>query len=316
MNNTQNSVIKLTVLSFLFIVAWLSQLQGQGYAIEQQIKELDHESFEQSVTNISDVNLFYWPGPVDVEYGFGAALQLVPLQKQTGQTDIEAIMSNRRFRKILVELDQMDKHAAAEILNRELSALTGLYLKLYDTEMRSLASEFTTEKLQSKSSIAGPAFASTAAQGDVVIRGARLGVLSLVWTAGLLNLSECKMAVERVVRISLQQRSSLYGDPKLHDFFKNQMLERASLYNRQILSSGLLGTMVGDDVNALGNVSGIEWQDRKLVSYRAQLTEYDLPVVSGGMKVDGAFVSTTVRFVSPLDDSQFDALLSGLRLNH
>jgi hypothetical protein len=291
-------------------------------ALDQQLAMLENESFEQSVANLPDVNLFYWPGPLNLAsglgYGMGSGMvvvvQYVPLPKEAGQSDIDAVFSNRRFRKILDELRQMDKLAATQTINRELSKLTDSYLKLYDAELQSKSPDFTIEKIQGKTDIPGLAFVDNT-HGEIVISGLRLGVLSLVWLAGQLGLPDCKLAVERVARIALKQRNQLYGDPALHRFFKNQMLYMASLYNRQILSTGLLGTAVGVDVNSLEKAVGIEWQERKLVSYRAVLTEYDLPVRSGMMKADDSLGATTVRFVSPLDDGQFDALLASLHLN-
>lgn len=55
--------------------------------------------------------------------------------------------------------------------------------------------------------------------------------------------------------------------------------------------------------------AGIQWQQRKLTSYDAALTEFDKPALSGVMSPDHSGGSFTVIYVSPMRDTNFDALL-------
>ncbi len=136
-------------------------------------------------------------------------------------------------------------------------------------------------------------------------------VFSLVWIAGMLRLAENRQQVEEVVRLAIKQKRDLDGDTKLDPYFKEVMLNRASLYNRQILSSGLIGVTFkesGAELDAMKTV-GIQWRQRTLAAYNAALTEFDKPVQSGVMATDLSPGSLTVNFVLSMNDADFDVLL-------
>jgi hypothetical protein len=113
-------------------------------------------------------------------------------------------MSNRRFRKVFEHLSGISKDAASAIVNRELSAALAEYLPLYDRIMGGIRSPgFKAPLTNGQAFVGGPAFAiGNVPEGRVVISGARLKVLALVWTSGLLGLSGSKDPVERVARLA------------------------------------------------------------------------------------------------------------------
>ncbi len=138
----------------------------------------------------------------------------------------------------------------------------------------------------------------------------------MVWISGILKFSRSKDLVERVAQLALKQRTELYEDSTLLPFFKAQMLEKASLYNRQIISSALLDLAVDPDVQAsFLKSTDVQWQDRDLTSYKSAVTEFDAAsFYYSAIKVDYSHGSSKIRFVSPLTDDNFDILLREIHL--
>lgn len=279
--------------------------------LPQQISVLERESHGDSLSKLGDVNLFYWPGPLpSTAYSGGLVVEYLPLDNGAGQTDVEAILSNRRFLKIMENLSKMDRTAVSKMLNSELARATKDYTELFATEMERFTPHYEEEKLIGRTSITGPTFVTgNVDEGKVVIAGARLKVLALVWMCGEMGLTDCRTNVENTARIALKQRTSLYEASNLHPFFRAEMLKRASLYNRQILSSALLGVVEGNAQSTIMKELELVWRERKISTYKAVLTEFDLPVRSGAMNPDYSLGSRTLKILAPLDDARFDLLV-------
>lgn len=295
-------------------VSQLKMIDPQIQAkLEKQITTLERESAAESLEDLKDVNWFFWPGaPLAGDFAGGITkADCVPLSKDCGQFDIETICSNRRFRKTFADLSAVGAAKASEMINHEFERTTAQYLTLYESEMRRWAPQYKNDQLVGKPSISGPGFETyDVPKGQVAFAGVRLKVLSLVWLSGFLKLSACSSNIDNVALIAVKQRNDMYQDPTLHDLFKMEMLRLASLYNRAIISSALLGVHGGGDAQAaILKEAGVEWEERKLSSYNAALTEYDFPVRSGPMKPDYSRGSWTIKVVAPLDDSSFDNLL-------
>jgi hypothetical protein len=273
--------------------------------VEKVVASIEHETPSESVANLYYVNEFYNPGP---------HIQWVTPENQD-QIDLDAIMSNRRFLKSLSELSKMDKAEAAKLVQTNLMSAITSYSRLYNSQMRLQAPFFkiTTNNTVTNRPI-GAAFATGVPSGQEdkeVLLGVKLKVFSLVWISGMLKLTDNKEQIKQVVRLAIKQRMDLIGDSTLLPSYKEQMLGEASLYNIQVLSSGLIGVAFDkEDVesNAM-QASGIHWQQRKLAAYKAVLTEFDIPVQSGIVAPDYSDGSLTVKFVSPISDTNFDLLL-------
>ncbi len=256
---------------------------------DQDVVKPKGESIEENFKQLANINLFR--APTREFFGMKA---WTPLPADLDRDDLQAIMTSRPFPKVFEFLSRTNKAAASEIVNRELSAAITEYLNLYDAEILRTRPYFTLDKLADQKSFSGPVFAiGNVPEGKVVIRGARFRVLTLVWTSGMLELAGTKDQVERAARLAVKQRADLYDDPTLQPFYKHEMLMAASLYNRQILSTGLLGVSV--DVasqSSLLKAADAEWQERRL---------------------DYSGETLALRFASPMDDAQFDNLLEKLR---
>jgi hypothetical protein len=334
MNNPPKSSIKAKVLTGLGILSILALAlvffsghasgtesdnprqfsPGLATRLAAQVNVLKAESLEESLQNLSQGDLYFWPGPPRPGY---VALPRVPipLRADVGQLDLESIMSNRRFRKLLFELESLHKAKASEVVRQELESVIPEYLALYDADLQAQAPHFTNDKATNRPYMVGPVFSvGNQPDGKIGLFGARHKVLALVWISGILGLNNSDQ-VERVTRLALQQRAELYDHPDWMPFFKYQMLQNASLYNRQLLLSALLGTS-GNHINqtSMLELSGAEWRERSLAHYTAALTEYDLPVRSGLMEPDYSLKPFKVGFVSPLDDIRFDLVIKEFRL--
>ena len=281
--------------------------------VSKEVAKLETETLEESLSKLSDLNMFnlaFLP--------FNGAGYIAqpgdPLRKEAGQTDLEAVMSNRRFLKVLDDLGKMKKPEATALVNQYLSMALVEYIKLYDAELLRLGPMFHEDSFAGQRVFSGPGFALTSSSGKPEIRGTRLNVLSLVWISGILELLGCKEQIERVTRLALNQRRNLYSS-KFHPSVKAQILEGFSLYNRQIIGSSLLGVSAIDKVQAsVVEAIGGEWQVRQLVAYNAAPTDFHLQRDTGGkMGADYSRGSSTVKFLSPITDSQFDTLLERIR---
>jgi hypothetical protein len=259
------------------------------------------ETTAESVAKLSDLTVILYALPLTAG---GSAIG----PENCDLPDIRAIMSNPRFLKSFEELQKLDQAAAAEIVKTNLSSALSKYLPEYNASLRVFAPHYkisdTTNQFHG-----GIGFALTGPTNDPgkeVLPGLRLKILSLVWMSGLLNLTNNKEAVEQIARVAIKQRKELYDDPTLTTAFKFTMQHTASLYNRQILSSGLLGVTFngnGLETNAM-NAAGIQWQQRTAPNYGALLMG---PVQSAPDYFNSG--NPSLNCVSQMSDTNFDILL-------
>jgi len=276
--------------------------------IERNVATLSKE-VEEGLTKLADVNSYHWPN----DPGRAFLNKPFPLEKMIGQADVEAILSNGTFHKLMDDLSRMDKRAASKMVSSELIRATRDYDEMFKAEVERRSPHYLAEKLVGQTSIVGPTFVEgNVNDGRVVIKGLRLKVLGLVWLCGELALTDCRTNVEDVVRIAIGQRKELYEASTLHPFFREQMLEWASVYNRQILGSALLGLsqpVFGQSQSTTMEELGLEWLSRKLPTPGRRLT--DLPVWS--LTAGPAFYKPKV--IAPIDDRSFDQLLRKLGIS-
>lgn len=283
--------------------------------LARQVAQLESESARDSLSKLSDVDLFFWPGPSLGSGSFG--FQHLPLPKEAGPRDLEAICSNRRFCKLVEELAAVDNAALAKMLGDEINRCTTQYRKLYDSELQRFTPIYREENLRGRTGYAGPTFAiGNVKEGEVAIVGLKLKILALVALSGARGLAECKTNIDHVTRLAMKQRQELYDDTTLVPFFRSEMLKWASLYNRQILGTALLEISKAEaDRITIARDLDLAWSERQLSAYKAALTEFDLPVRSGVAKPDYSLGSRPLRFLSPMDDAQFDRLITRCGLN-
>ena len=269
--------------------------------VEKTVAGLQGETPSESVSNLYHVTEYFNPGPT---------ADWITDENQN-QVDLDAIMSNRRFRKAFSELGKMDKAAALQLVKTNLLSALSIYSSQYENCMKRAAPLFKGTNEFGPGLAFETGFIKPEDAGKETLIGEKMKVFSLVWISGMLRLTDNREQVDQVVRYALKQKSELDNDPTLQPVFKNDMLSEASLYNRQILSSGLIGVTfqeAGTESDVMNKV-GIQWQQRKLAAYDAALTEFDKPVQSGVMAPDHSTGSLTVNFVSSMHDTNFDRLL-------
>lgn len=263
------------------------------------------------MAKLAEVNPYFFPGP-PLHDSFTVPNNPIPLAASEGADDLEAIMSNRRFRKVVGDLGKMEKSAVAKLINKELATALDEYQQFYD--------EYATMKDPMLADDGTPRSGSSVAMtiqtpdGKTVMTGARLKVLALAWIAGMLELDDCRTQIGQVADLALQQRTNFYEHPNWSPTFRADMVARISLFNRQILGTALAGVTrnraaVSDSIEQ----ADVSWQTRDLVSYLATQTEYDHAVFRDGLTPDGSKGSRTYRYLSPMSDETFDGLRAKLR---
>ena len=282
--------------------------------IRKQIEMISDESLPESMDNLYQVNTFTWPGwgREGLRHVLGG--KLLPLPPALGESDLHSILSNRRFARILQELSQMPKQGAADLVSDSLERSLATYRSLLADYIEVFEPRFRADSIHADSSggITGPVWiCETVDETEPVLLGTRYNVLALVWLAGSLGLTECHEEIKEIARQETVQRDRLYGDDHLHQFYRSEVLEKLSLYNRQILAFGLVGTSAraADLQQSLAqeNVARIRLETSR---FDALLTPYDLPVRSGYAEPDMSQGIVAIECYAAISDSTFDKLLS------
>lgn len=272
--------------------------------IQSHIDRLDKESAEASVRNLSDLELFFWPGSL---LALEAIFPELPFPATVGTTDLDTIMSNRRFLKVMQDLSVLPKDQAADLINRELRRVLPTYRRLFEEEVKSLADWLPPGK-------AGPEAITfqigNNKDGSPTLLGLRYQILALILVAGNLQLEGTFSDVLDIA----QEAKTTYDEYRQTDKYNvnvtETVLRDASLYHRQILGAGLVGALE-KEARARDLVKKFQphWQEKKLTRYSARATRYDLHGRIGVVPVDYSRGQLTVRYLQAVGDQEFAALL-------
>ncbi len=268
----------------------------------------EKESLSESLAKLSDVSPYY----SGISEGGGYTTSDTPLYINIGKYDIKAIMNNQRVWNVASLLEQMDKNKAAKLVQAEIKKAIPEYLKLYDFHMEESSPHFKIDKLAGKSSFCGPTIVNgNVPEGKIVIAGVKLKILSLVWISGLLEMNDNRELIESIAQLALKQRTDLYEDSTLHPFFKSGMLKLMSLYNRQIIGTGLLGTSSNKKhEKAILKSVGINWHVSPKATQKVVLTGLGVTIKIPAISTEGF----TFKLLSPMNDKNFDLLLNKLNV--
>ena len=274
--------------------------------VDAQVEVLKGETLEESLANLHDMDLFRWPGSGYDSMEMGGK----PLLPDCGWYEVHTVMSNRRVVKIIQELSLLEKGEAARMLARQLRSSLEVYKRIFREFLEKHADD-----LGPSAAPQGIGYrASNNPDGTPTLRGMRWKILSLVFISGELNLVDTRPAVLEACDCAVAQREELYDESPHNLPVGLILLTDASLYNRQILASALVGTSKSPaDLEAVvGNASGT-WQSRDLASWDAVATPYDLRVRFGEVPVDYSKGRLDVRYLRKLSDETFDAVLKAAR---
>jgi hypothetical protein len=274
--------------------------------IAEDVQVLKAESVEDSVRMLSEVQMFYWPGwPSD------AGGVMFPLTQDIGQEDVERIISNRRFLKVLDELSNLPKERASALVTEQISAALPGYRTMFE-EMWKKVVEGRRNVPPGMGATAGPTLQiSNNPDHSPTLAGLRLQLLSLVLISGNLQLEAARPAVLSVVEEACRQRDRFYKDTEGNEMDRFLMLTTGGLYSRQILATGIQGTYKPQTRPASSEQQALidNWEARRLTHYDAAATPYDLLTRGGGpIPPDYTKGSIEVRFYKAVDEKGFDDL--------
>jgi len=287
--------------------------------VGSQIEKVAGESIKEAIHNLYHVNMFFWPGagPLNGRYVLEGD-SLIPPSADVGGRDTKSILSNRRFLKVYEELSNMPVDEASALVSKELNLSFQQYLSAYSQDPQILSDRLTVSSIEKmlaedpNQPIVGLGWISeTPEESEMTLLGLRFKVLSLVWIAGSLELKATDAAVQEVIREAIRQRDGLYSDRSQSAFYKYQVLSQASLYNRQILVTGLLGTSArsGYLYSQIAQI-GLERKKIRSTLFDAVATEYDQLVRFGPMRPDYAKGELYIYCFSAMNDETFDKAIS------
>jgi hypothetical protein len=276
--------------------------------LEVQIAALRGESLEESLFNLSEGTSYIWPGPGGrfTDMGVEAALPAPPF---AGLADIDFVLSNRRFLKVLEEVSALREEEAGALISAGIEEGLPQYLSLYEAYMDHLR---TIDPDNWKQPSHGIGFRVTNYEdGSPTIIGARLRLFALLATAGSVPVSTAAPAVLAACREAVAQRQYFYGAEDLNLITRSVMLQTGCLYSRPVLGMALLGAcMEPAEAEELAQALEIKWETSTVTTYDAAATPFDHPARDGLLPVDYSLGAFPITYPSELNDAQFDAIMA------
>jgi hypothetical protein len=279
-----------------------------GRPTTQIVEMLQSESPQESLSLLSDLELFYWPGAREI----GMSHDSPTLSKGIGWWDVDTILSNRRFLKVYRELMALPDVEATDLINAEIKNLLPVYSSMFEETWKKVSAMRANNPIEGKTSYGvGPSLMIiNNPDHSPTLVGARLKILGLMIVAGNKKLPGTSAAIKAVVSEATRQRERFYkeetgGAPA----DRLVTLQNCGLYNRQILATALLAME-----NTGQSKQGDSWESHELTYYDAATTPYDFEVRNLGITpVDFSKGKQIISVHAPLDDVEFDAIAARVR---
>jgi hypothetical protein len=281
---------------------------------DTQLKTLRAESLQESARNLSDVDMFFWPGlPAESELIWMP--HQWPLSPTIGVRDVGQVASNRRFLKVLEELTKLSKDEASRLIIAEIERSLTEYQKLFVNDLaQRFGPDSKNDAAKDSSCVVAVVYQTSSNNGETPTQlGERYKLFALALCAGNLGLEKCHSVLLKVAQRAKEDYWKLrqYKDP--NDVTTAWLVAvQGGLYNRQILGTGLLGTSP-----KLGGLDGarrfhLELKSLPLPLYDVQATQFDLHGRVGAVPVDYSRGRLMLRYLGDIDDQLFDALLAAV----
>lgn len=279
--------------------------------IDSIVEVLKAESLEDSLDNLYQVNFFTWPGGgLDGGGSWTHHEGRAVLADDAGTRDIHSILSNRRFVKLYEELKSIDRARAGELVRDHLVRALEEYVGLYEQYERTARPMFHAYKMKPDQSgaMSGPGFViATREPTDRVLLGARYEVLSLVWLAGALGLTEVSEAVRNAALEAQAQREDLRTAEEIHQIYCDRMLEKATLYSREIVAFGLVNTSTEpEELRALMRSWDVIPNEYHSTGFDSAWSPYDFGIARPAI----AELRIAITCFGRVSDEAFDVLLA------
>jgi hypothetical protein len=283
-------------------IARLLTVKLKDESIQETLTKLQEPGFQRDVAamrRIMEGRTWYKSG--------------IPLPKDSDYcaSDLLTVLNNPRFVKLVQELPRMSKAEMLGIVRGGLEASLAEYDKSYEF--------FFPAALKHYDSIKHDMTGKSIAMSLETI-GLRERVLALLLLAGHLQLRECQPAILKIVDYGIRQRDQLYDGTRFaYDFAKN-ILDKETLYHRQVLATALLqASLAPKEAEQVLAAIGAKYQERKVKPYDQMLTLVHLPHLPKGEKMktlrvlDDEKGTIAIRVVEELDDSQFNRLVEAVK---
>jgi hypothetical protein len=237
--------------------------------------------------------------------------------------DVEILLSNRRVRKALEDLQKMDKKSAAKLLSQNIRDNMAELRPMLQTYMETFSqgkhiSSIGFGRLLSEDSgdfhspISDPNYPPTRF-------GRKYAVFSYIWLASLLELREVHPAVEEVVefareeyrlfnRVKVANAPGEEGDdPGSYSFKENLLAD--SLYNPSLLVTAALCDPTWNTEKKRALEAKLI-QDQGIVDYQARAIEQDKDAREGWLPIVPYDGMLKIRYYKGITDAEFNDFFS------
>jgi hypothetical protein len=259
--------------------------------IKAQIDEIESQDLFGNLDRLSDVEMFYWPGDYTT-----TTLMIFPLPADYGVGDVKRVFSNRRFSYLMDELSAMPEESASEIVSTRIESALTEYHELYGKNVYDHPGLFDMESDQN--------FGFRISNFDdhsPTLQGVRMEILTLLMLAGNLHLAGAQNAVRKVAKVAVDQKELLYDHERTNRSFSYQIIIQASLFNRQILTTAMVGT-------GIAQIPSATVRENRLTKYNARSSTFDL-WGKYGVPPDFSKGEIDIEYYPAISDDTFRRLL-------
>ena len=263
---------------------------------------LNRESLDESIARLDEMRMYEGPDKVPID-AYSALSMGIPVPCSHEIWPIHQVLHSRRFLKVHDELSRLPKDAAGRMVSDAILARLTVYVELFEGKLTGYLDALE------RNPGTGVAFGVYSADGSPTMMGLRFQLFSLVLLAGSLELPGAA-AVDRVTEAALGQRWRLDGHDKMSENAACSWLYMVSLYNRQILASGFVGTEPDtEEARRRAHALGVGAIRLKLTKYDAERLVKTWQRESSG-RPDFAGGSQQVSFCGALEYGQFSELIT------
>lgn len=277
---------------------------GTYTKIQEQIIELRNETISASIARLTSLNMYNWPGPMNMESEVRLEFPPVPT---SGISDFQRVLSNRRFSKVFSELSKLSRQEAEDYVS-------GALIESMESYRGSISKALNNYKAAAETStengilVGLPRPLSDSSDGQSQLAGDRMSMFALATLAGELGLAGCRNEIDEFVTEALSGRNAI-ENAGLGSFLRADALQTIALSNRYVLAVAILGTL--DSGNAIQDHTKspvpFEWSMIELTAYDALRSPFDHP--DQGIPVDYERGIFPISFPVSISEDQFQQLL-------
>ncbi len=207
--------------------------------IDKQREKLRNETIEDSLKYLSDIKMFRWP---NVGYEKPMIKSIAPLTLQENKYTAEQILSNRRFQKLLQELQHLSSEDVSNLITEQFQLAYPRYQKLRKEKEQKNASLGEGENSRLGFSL------ENNSDGTPRISGSQREMLALLYLAGELKIHSLHDEVLDLAKSAIKDRDEQYVRlDGTWEATQNMFHWRdVTLYNRSILLKALVGTSMSE----------------------------------------------------------------------